>query len=102
MKTVFKFIPDRCLPETALDDLIQLCFTFYSVDTGTVGYVIVYGLGEGIWLLENHADTFSQFDDIKVFIDVNAVQFYASFDLNAFYKVIHAVQCLKECGFSAS
>ena len=102
-QSVLHLVPDGCIPQGLLHDLIQLFFRGGPVGTGTVGNVIIDAHGEGIRLLEHHADVPPQGAHVHVLIE-NAAAVIAHLPGNPHRgdQVVHAVQGFQKGGLSAA
>ena len=103
LQAVLHLVPDGGAPEGALHDVVQLGLAPDAVGPGTVGNIVVDAHGEGVGLLEDHADLPPQGADIHTGgEDVLALVVHLAGDLHAGDQVIHPVQGLEEGGLAAA
>ena len=98
---VLHLVPDGRSPESLLRNLVQLGPIADAMGSGAVGDVVVNAHGEGIGLLENHADLLAQAVDLRV-EDVLPLVFYFTGDFHAGNQVVHPVQGFQEGGLAAA
>ena len=102
METILQFIPDGCLTKTSFHDFVQVALPGNAFQTGTIGYIIINALGEGVWLLENHAYMAAQHNGIDFLVNIYAGKKDLAFYAASWNQIIHAVQSPEECGFAAA
>ncbi len=103
VQAVLDLVPDGRAAQGSFHDLIQLRFIADTVGARAVGDVVVDGHGEGVRLLEHHADAAAQDGDLHlVLVDVHAVEPDIARDAAARHKVVHAVQGLQKGGLAAA
>ena len=103
VQPVLDFIKQRSLLEAALDDVVERRSVLYAMDTRTIGYVVVEAHRERIGFLENHAYAFPEVDHVGLGCeDVGALIQDGTFDTNAVYQVVHAVECPQKCRLPAA
>ena len=103
LQAVLHLVPDGRPPQGLLHDLVQLHFAADAVGAGAVGHVVIDGHGEGIGLLEHHADLLAQPGGVHAgVIDVLAGVVDLTLDADALHQVVHAVQGLQEGGLTAA
>ena len=74
-----------------------------AVGAGAVGDVVVDGHGEGVGLLEHHADLLAQPGHVHAgVVDLLAPVLDGAGDLDAGHQVVHPVQGLEEGGLAAA
>ena len=100
---VLHLIPDGRLAEGPLHNVIQPRPGADAVGAGAVGNIIVNAHGEGIGLLEDHADLLAQHRHILLRgVDLMAVVGKRPGDLHIRNQVVHAVDGAQEGGFAAA
>ena len=81
IQPILQLIPDSCLTQTALHNLVQLALLRHAMDTRSISNIIINAFGERIRLLEHHAHAVTQADGINIRKDILAIQ--SDFALNA-------------------
>jgi len=103
VQPVLDFVPQRGGAEGLLDDVVQVGLAEFVVQARAEGDVVVDGLGEGVWLLEDHADVSAELDDVVAGVeDVVAVDLDGALDAGRVDLVVHAVDPPQEGGFAAA
>ena len=75
----------------------------HAVRPGAVGNVVVDAHGEGIWLLEDHADLAPQLVHVHGWCeDILSIIFDLAFNAHARDQIVHAVERLEKRRFSAA
>ena len=83
IQPILQLIPDSCLTQTALHNLVQLALLRHAMDTRSIGHIIINALGERIRLLKNHAHAVTQADRINIRKDILAIQTNFALDAHA-------------------
>ena len=100
---VFHFIPESGLTKAFFDDFVELTAVVAAGDAEGEDDVFVDGLGEGIVLLEDHADAFAKGDDFDFgVVEAGAVESDIAAMADAVDEVVHPVEVAQEGGFAAA
>jgi len=103
VQTIFDFVPQGSPHEGFLDFLLQKLLVLHSVDTQAVSHVLENGFGEGIGLLEDHADATTQGDNIDSGgVDILAVQNQLAVHSCAGDEIVHPVDAAQVGGFTTA
>ena len=103
LQTVLDLVPNGGVPEGFLHDGVQIRAVADAVGPGAVGHVVVNGHGEGIGLLEHHADLLAQPGDVQVLVkDVLPFEADVPLDMHPGDQVVHPVQGLQEGRLAAA
>src|SRR5580658_877192 len=103
-QAVLHLVPQSRTLQAGAHDVVQLAAAARQpMDARTVGDVVVDGLGEGIGLLEYHANARAQLRGVlAVVMDVPPVQQNRAGDAGAGNGVVHAIQATQEGRFAAT
>ena len=100
---VFHFIPKGGLTEAFFHDLVELTAVVTTGDAEGEDDVFVDGLGEGIVLLEDHADAFAEGNDFDFgIVEAGAVETDIATMADAVDEIVHAIEVAQEGGFAAA
>ncbi len=104
METVAHFVPKGGSAQGTFDNFVEFGLVVDALKAQAVDDVLVNGLGEGVGLLEDHADALAQFDDIDIgVVDIDAVDFdLAVGDARAVDEIVHAIEAAQEGRLAAA
>ena len=102
-QAILHLVPDGRALEGLLHNVVQLALALDAVGAGTVGHVVIDGHGEGIGLLEHHADLLAQPRHVHAgVVDLDAPVLDGAGDLDTGHQVVHPIQGLEEGGLAAA
>lgn len=102
-QAVFHLVPEGGAPQGAFHQLIQLRLIADAVELGAVSNIVVDAHGEGVRLLEDHADRAAQFVHIRRrVVDVGALVGHGAGDFHAVNQIVHPVERFQKRGFAAA
>ncbi len=104
MQTILHFLEQARLLQARHDDFFKIGLgAGETVNAWAVGDIFINRLRKRIRLLEHHADTGAQFDDIDLrIVDVFIVERDLATDLAAFDRIVHAVKRTQEGRLAAT